>query len=76
MQHAQLNRQPTMFKYSKMNWDEIWSQSVEQLLVNEITYNRERFPFILDDLIHLEIERPVILDGAVFISASAMLIES
>lgn len=65
-----------MFKYSKMNWDEIWLQSVEQLLVDEITYYRERFPFILDDLIHLEIERPVILDGAVFISASAMLIES
>jgi 2-phosphoglycerate kinase len=67
LRSAQPDRQPTMFKYSKMSWDEIWSQSVEQLLADEITYYYERFPFILDDLNRLETEKSVILEGAAFL---------
>ncbi len=59
--------QPTMVRYSKLNWDEIWSQSIEQLSRDEITYYHERFPFILDDLSQLKLEAPVILEGAAFL---------
>jgi 2-phosphoglycerate kinase len=67
MQRAHPEQQPVMFKYSKMGWDEIWSQSPEKLLTDELTYYHERFPFILDDLRRLHLEKPVILEGAAFI---------
>jgi hypothetical protein len=53
-----------MFKYSKMSWDEIWSQSVPVLLNDEFVYYRERFEFILEDLQQFDLEKPVILEGA------------
>jgi 2-phosphoglycerate kinase len=67
MQRAAQDQQPIMIKYSKMNWDQIWSQSVDQLLQDEIGYYHERFPFILDDLSKLNLETPVILEGAAFL---------
>ncbi len=59
--------QPVMFKYSRISWDEIWSQAAEKLLQDEIQYYHERFPFILDDLNQLNLEPPVILEGAAFL---------
>jgi 2-phosphoglycerate kinase len=67
MSRAQPDRQPTMVRYSKLKWDEIWSQSPAKLLTDEMTYYHERFHFILDDLNHLKTEKPVILEGAAFL---------
>jgi adenylate kinase family enzyme len=67
MQRSTPDLQPVMFKYSRMSWDEIWSQSAEKLLHDEMEYYRERFPFILDDLNQLNLETPVILEGAAFL---------
>jgi adenylate kinase family enzyme len=67
MQRAAPDRQPVMVKYSKMSWDQIWSQPVEQLLQDEIEYYHERFPFIRDDLSQLNAETPAILEGAAFL---------
>lgn len=67
MQRAHLKQQPVMFRYSKMGWDEIWSQSPEKLLTDEFTYYHERFPFILEDLSQRQLEKPVILEGAAFL---------
>jgi len=67
MARAQADKQPVTFKYSKMGWNEIWSQSAEQLLADEMAYYHERFPFILDDLKQLKTEKPVILEGAAFL---------
>src|SRR6185369_4131598 len=67
LQHSTPDLQPVMFKYSKMSWDEIWSQTVEKLLHDEIEYYHERFPFIINDLIQLNLEPPVILEGAAFL---------
>jgi len=66
MGRAQSDSQPIMFQYSKMKWDEIWSQSPEKLVADEMTYYHERFPFILDDLSLLKLEGPIILEGAAF----------
>ena len=67
MARAQADIQPITFKYAHMGWDAIWSQSPEQLLVDETTYYHERFPFILEDLGKLPPEKPVILEGAAFL---------
>jgi 2-phosphoglycerate kinase len=68
--HFQLchpEKQPVMFKYSKMGWDEIWSQSVCVLVEDEFEYYRERFDFILADLQQFDPGQPVILEGAAFL---------
>jgi hypothetical protein len=67
MSRAQSNSQPVMFQYSKMSWNEIWSQSTEKLLYDEFAYYHERFPFIIDDLSQLKLEVPIILEGAAFL---------
>jgi len=59
--------QPVMFKYSKMSWDEIWSQTAEKLFHDEIEYYHERFPFILNNLNQLNLQMPVFLEGAAFL---------
>jgi len=64
---SQPDHQPTMFRYSKLSWDQIWSQSPEKLFADEMIYYHERFPFVLDDLQKLATEQPVILEGAVFL---------
>jgi 2-phosphoglycerate kinase len=66
-QRAQLEHQPVMFTYSKMGWDEIWSQAPERLLADELAYYHERFEYILDDFDGLNLEKPVILEGAAFL---------
>src|SRR5689334_4970029 len=66
MQRSQPDRQPVMFKISKMSWDEIWSRSPSELLEDELTYYHERFPFILDDLGQLESQTPAVFEGAAF----------
>ena len=66
-QRCQPEQQPVMFKYSRMSWNEIWSQSPAQLLADELVYYRERFPFILEDLSQLNAEKPVLLEGAAFL---------
>jgi len=67
MERARPEQQPIMFKYSKMSWNDIWSQAPEKLYLDEITYYYERFPLILDDLKRFDIEHPVILEGAAFL---------
>jgi adenylate kinase family enzyme len=67
MQRSQPDRQPVMFKISKMSWDEIWSRSPSELLEDELTYYHERFPFILDDLGQLESQTPAVFEGAAFL---------
>ncbi len=67
MQRCGPDKQPVMFKISTMSWDEIWSRSPSELLNDELAYYHERFPFILDDLCQLGLEKPVILEGAAFL---------
>ena len=67
IQRSTPDLQPVMFKYSRKSWDEIWSQTAEKLLQDEIKYYHERFRFILDDLNQLNLEAPVILEGTAFL---------
>jgi adenylate kinase family enzyme len=67
MQQAKPEQQPVMFKYARIGWDEIWSQSVETLLTDELAYYRERFPFVLNDLSQITDDRPLLLEGVAFL---------
>ena len=67
MKRPHPEQQPVMCKYSNMDWNEIWSQAPEKLCTDEIVYYHERFPFILDDLKQLGLEKPIILEGAAFL---------
>lgn len=67
MHRAQPDHQQAIVRYSKMKWNEIWSQAPEKLLADEMTYYHERFPFILDDLSQINSVKPIILEGAAFL---------
>ena len=67
MQRSHPDRQPVMFRISKMSWEEIWSRPPSELLKDALTFYQESFPFILDDLCQLELNKPVILEGAAFL---------
>jgi adenylate kinase family enzyme len=67
MQRAHSLQQPIMYRYSKLGWDAIWSQSAKKLCADELTYYCERFPFILEDLDQLASEKPLLLEGAAFL---------
>ena len=67
MRQADPIQQPVMFKYTKIGWDDVWSQSVETLLTDELTYYHERFAFVLNDLSQLIDGAPPLLEGAAFL---------
>lgn len=60
-------RHPTMFKYSKMGWNEIWSRPVALQVQDELAYYHERFEMIVEDLERYEAEKPLILEGAAYL---------
>jgi len=47
-----------------MNWDEIWGRPVEVLLQDEIAAYREEWDMIVNDLLALPDDLPVIAEGA------------
>ena len=59
--------QPTMAAYSKMSWDEIWSQPVNKQVKDVFAYYTEQFPMILDDLFEYCDQGPIIMEGIAFL---------
>jgi 2-phosphoglycerate kinase len=58
---------PTMFAYSKMSWDQIWSRSVDIQVEEEFTFYRERASMILEDLLEFTSRGSILLEGAAFL---------
>lgn len=58
---------PTMFKYSRMGWNEIWSRPVSIQVEEELKYYRERFEMIIEDLDQYDPGKPMILEGAAYL---------
>jgi 2-phosphoglycerate kinase len=67
LEQANSREQPTMFAYSKMSWDEIWSQPVDKHVQDEFAYYIEQFPMILDDLAEYMDQGPLIMEGVAFL---------
>lgn len=57
---------PTMFAYSNMSWDEIWSKPVDIQVEEEFTFYRERATMILEDLLGFAGQGSIIMEGAAF----------
>jgi 2-phosphoglycerate kinase len=63
-ERCQPDRHPTMFKYSKMCWNEIWMRPVSYQVQELIEYYQERFEMIIEDLEKYDLSKPIILEGA------------
>lgn len=58
------DKQPVMYNFSTMTWDEIWMRSVNLQVDEEFEFYWERFPMILNELKTFNTDKPVILEGA------------
>lgn len=67
LEEAKPQVQPTMFAYSKMNWDQIWSQPVKVQVLDELKFYNEKFKMILEDLLIYENSRSIIMEGTAFL---------
>lgn len=67
LERSQPDQHPTMFMYSQMGWNEIWSRPVAQQVQDVFAYYRERFVMIVEDLSAYDLEQPIILEGAAYL---------
>lgn len=56
--------QPVFHRLANASTDDIWLRPVQQQIGEEITLYREEFSMIIDDLLTLPPDRPVIAEGA------------
>ncbi len=61
---ATADSQPHLYRVARMSWDEIWGRPVEVLLQDEIAVYREEWAMIVDDLLALSDDEPVVAEGA------------
>lgn len=61
---ATAEEHPEFYRVSRSSWDEIWMRPPEVLLADEVAIYRQEFPMVLDDLLALPADRPVIAEGA------------
>lgn len=64
---AHPSRHPTMYKFSKMNWSEVWMRPVPDQIQDEFEYYRERFEMIIQDLEEYAPEKAILLEGAAYL---------
>jgi hypothetical protein len=69
LEQANPQKQPTMAAYSKMSWDQIWSQPVNKQVQDVSAYYTEQFPMILGDLLGYRDQDAVIMEGVAFLPA-------
>lgn len=58
------DRAPVMHRLNHASCDDLWMRPLEQQISEEIQFYEEEFPFILNDLLALPNDRPVIAEGA------------
>lgn len=66
-QHEKLinpDKQPAFSKISHYTWEELWMRPVDLLLSEEFAVYREEFQFILEDLMGLSKDQPILAEGA------------
>jgi adenylate kinase family enzyme len=67
LEQANSREQPTMFAYSKMSWDEMWSQPVNTQVQDVFSYYTEQYSMIMEDLLENWDQGPIIMEGAAFL---------
>lgn len=56
--------QPALARLNGLTWDEIWLRPVEEMVVDEIHIYEAEFPVILDELLAMPADRPLLAEGA------------
>ena len=64
IEKAEPEKYPIMYKWSQMDWEEIWMRPVDIQVKEELKFYRERFEMILNELVQFSIEDKVIMEGA------------
>lgn len=64
---ADPTQQPVMHRIARMTWEQIWLRPVEVLVQDEFEAYRELFPLLLADLVNMEDDRPLMVEGAALI---------
>lgn len=64
LQRAKPEAQPVMCQYRRRDWNDIWTRPVDTLVSELYEFDKERFPFILDDLNQTEDDRELLVEGA------------
>lgn len=59
-------RHPVMARYANKGWDAIWSEPPDQAALGLLGYYRERWEFVLQDLLALTAGQAVLAEGAPF----------
>ena len=63
-QAAERDTAPTLFKVTHMDWETLWMRPVETLFQDEVQVYREEWRLIVDDLLALPSDRPIVAEGA------------
>jgi hypothetical protein len=66
---ATADAQPQLYRVARMSWDEIWGRPVEVLLQDEIAVYHEEWPMVVEDLLALPDDLPVVAEGAALLPA-------
>lgn len=66
---ATADGQPHLYRVARMSWDEIWGRPVSTLLQDEIAVYCEEWDMVLDDLLALPSDLPVVAEGAALVPA-------
>lgn len=67
VKRSEPGQQPAMNRLSGLSWDALWSQPVEQLIEEEILAYGEQFAMIVEDLLALPRDTPILVEGAALI---------
>jgi 2-phosphoglycerate kinase len=60
---VECGRFPTLYRLSRLPWNELWMRPVEQQVREEIELYHEEWSLILDDLHRLPADRPILAEG-------------
>jgi hypothetical protein len=64
LQQTTIENQPEFYRVRNMNWDDLWMRPVAKQVEHELAIYREQFWMIVDDLLALPNDRPILAEGA------------
>lgn len=72
VKRSEPDRQPAMNRLKQLSWDALWSQPVDHLIAEEILAYREQFAMIVEDLLALPSDTPILAEGAALLPACVL----
>ena len=63
LQRSTPEAQPTLHRLMQLRGDDLWLRSAEEQFQDEIAFSAEPFPFILQDVAKMPLEKSLIIEG-------------